>query len=85
MVRRHRSLVSRGVRSRYFRSEDGHPSPSPERKCMNYGTERALIIRETFRETAAPGTLGAIAAIEIPRQCGLDLVWLLPALRSQSP
>ncbi len=49
LVRRPRSLVSRRSRSRYFRSEDGHPSPSPDRKCMNYGPERAHMIRRTFQ------------------------------------
>ena len=47
--RRPRSLVSRGFRSRYYRSEDGHPSPSPDRKWINDGTERALMIGRTHQ------------------------------------
>ncbi len=47
--RRPRSLVGRGFRSRYFRSEDGHPSPSPDRKWINDGTERALMIGRTHQ------------------------------------
>ena len=37
-----------GSRSRYFRSGDGHPSPSPDRKWMTYGIERAHPLRCTL-------------------------------------
>jgi hypothetical protein len=49
LVRRPRSLVSRRSRARYFRSEDGHPSPSPDQKRTAYGPERAHMIRRTFQ------------------------------------
>ena len=69
-LRRPRSLVSQSSRSRYFRSEDGHPSPSPDQKCMNYGPERAHMIRRTsqvdsVRRTRRSAAHGGLLATEL--------------------
>jgi hypothetical protein len=66
-------MVGQELLSRYSRSEDGHPSPSPARKSLNYGQEHPS---HTRRSACLSDTPHAVLGVEQRRRVTEERLWL---------